>query len=267
MHGMDACWFCHEPVSEPEDAQEVALARAASASAPHVDVPAPVQTVVLPPDTTHVRAEPAHVAEGFRPAPAPVASPHAHRPSVARGRSPNRVRKGRVFLLALLLGIAAAAGAAAWEASSTRHVLPEARSIRFSTTTLDGVGCTVSHPDEWTLEEAKRHAAFLSDERNGDLSLRGFRITRTAFPMDDVNDELIEQEGKFRTYEILTTERTTLDGRDAIKHVFLGDDLRFEQWWVRRDKRTTLRIDLWSRPADDIAPDVDERIVSSLDVR
>lgn len=267
MHGMDACWFCREPVTEPDEVQEVALARAATASPPSMDVPAPAQAVaVLPPQTTSARADQTYVrSEPVRPAPV-VSRPPQRSGSAARRRSPNRVRKRRVFLLALVLGVLAAAGAAAWEASSTRNVPPDARSIGFRSTALNDVGCTVSHPDDWTLEEAKRHATFLSDERNGDLSLRGFRITRTAFPMDEVNDQLVEQEDKFGTYEILSTERTTLDGRDAIRHVFLGDDLRFEQWWVRRDKRTTLRLDLWSRPADDIAPDVNERIVSSLNV-
>jgi hypothetical protein len=271
MHGMDVCWFCQEPVVEPEEHDPLpavsssatltatSVARAAVASTTFaVERPEPVETPLHVPG--HVQPDPA-----IPPAPVVAASPP---PATARRLRPaSRVRKRRVLVLAVVFGTITAAGAVAWEASSRRNVPAPAGSVRFSSASLDGVGCDISYPDEWRLAEAKRHASFLSDERNGDLSLRGFRVTRTAIPLTDVRDEVVAQEAKFDTHEILSTEDATVGGRRAIKHIFLGDELRFEQWWVQRDKRSTIRLDLWSRPADDDALAVNARIVDSLDVK
>ena len=258
MHGMDVCWFCQEPVTEPEEAEPLPavtpIASVATVERPSVATQAAPVVVHSEP----VPSEPVHHT--------PIAHPQSP-PPVRRVLSPNRVRTGRVFVRSLLVGILAAAGAAAWEASSIRNVPPPIAAVRFSSISLEGVGCDISYPNDWDVEEAKRLASFLSDDRRGELSLRGFRVTQTAVPLAEVDDQLIEQVDKFRTHDVMSTQRTSLDSRDAVKHIFLGDDLRFEQWWVERDRRSTIRLELWSRPADDDALVVNARIVESLDVR
>lgn len=253
MHGMDECWFCQEPVTEPQEPERLtAVTPIASVATVERASVATTQAAPIVVDSAPVVHEPES---------APPVVP-------LRGvRSPNRVRKRRVVVRSVLVGILAAAGAAAWEASSTRNVPPAVESVRFSSASLEGVGCDVSYPEDWRRDEAKRHASFLSDERDGDLSLRGFRVTRTAVPLGAVRDQLAEQEDKFRTYEAISTEDASVDEQRTIRHVFLGDGLRFEQWWVKRDKRSTIRLDLWSRPADDDALEINARIVRSLDVR
>lgn len=267
---MRACWFCREPVTEPdagaepEAGAEVAVVRAATAfpaaplppqPRPRVvsEAPAVVEDVedrlVTTPDVPLVQDVPA---------PVPYTEPTVARRSV-------RVRWGRSLLLGLVGAVVVTAGALAFESLWTRHLPPDAEDVAMTRSSYPDVGAAVSHPSGWQIQETRRRVTFLSGEAARDRSTRGFRVSDTDIPYSRVDDQIEQLADRLLRYSPLETFADSVDGEPATVHVFVADDLRFEQWWIDRGKRT-LRIDLWSRPADEHAPDLNRRIVDEIQV-
>ena len=181
----------------------------------------------------------------------------------AFARSRPRVRWGRVVFVGLLGAAVLTIGALVYESLWIRYLPPDADDVALVRASYAGIGCAAGHPTGWRVQETKRRVTFLSGEVAKDRSTRGFRIARTDIPYDRVSDQIEELPDRLGSYTALDTFADSVDGEPATVHVFVADDLRFEQWWIQRDERT-LRIDLWSRPADEDAPDLNERIVDSI---
>jgi hypothetical protein len=115
------------------------------------------------------------------------------------------------------------------------------------------------------VQETKRRVTFLSPDRVKDRSTRGFRVAVTDIPYSRADEQIAQLPDRLGSYTALETAAREIDGKRALVHTFIADDLRFAQWWVARGKGT-LRVDLWSRPADDDAPALDERIVRSIEL-
>ena len=174
-----------------------------------------------------------------------------------------QVRWGRVVLLGVIGAVLLSAGALAYEAMWTRHLPPPPDRVALTGASYADIGCALSYPTGWTVQETKRRVTFLSGETAKDRSTRGFRVSSTDIPYSRADDQIDGLGDRLGSYEALETFRREVDGERALVHVFIADDLRFEQWWVDRGKRT-LRVDLWSRPADDDAPELNERLVRSI---
>jgi hypothetical protein len=263
---MTACWFCREPVTEPDPSQEMAAARAATAFAsrppPVVEQPAPASEVTtpiapVPPD------EPVAPVTPVVQAPVNVAPPPVEASPISLPRRRSRVRWGRVIVLGLIGGVLLTAGALAFESVWIRYLPDAPGTIALSRASFDNVGCTVAYPTGWKVQETKRRATFLSSETAKDRSTRGFRVNSTDIPFSRVDDQIEQLPDRLGSYAALETFSDSVDGKQATVHVFVADDLRFEQWWIDRGKRT-LRVDLWSRPADEDAPVLNRRIVESI---
>ncbi len=283
MHGMRACWFCREPVTEAdvgaETAQQMAVARAATAFATRpavaeVQASAPASPVVPPPapDAAFVTPPPPPPPppEATVPMPAHVAPVAVERPpasiAVAASqpvRARSRVRWGRVAVLGLVGGLFLTAGALAYESVWIRYLPPAPDALALTGRTFESVGCSVASPEGWTVQTTKRRVTFLSGETAKDRSTRGFRVSATDISFSRVDDQIADLPDRLGSYASLDTFRREVDGERAVVHVFVADDLRFEQWWVDHGKRT-IRVDLWSRPADEDAPALNDRIVRTI---
>jgi hypothetical protein len=178
-------------------------------------------------------------------------------------RSPRRMRWGRVLVGGIVGAVVLTAGALAYEAVWIRDVPPPAGRVALTRASYSDIGCTLAYPSRWAVQETKRRVTFLSGESAKDRSTRGFRVASTDVPYARADEQIDGLEGRLGTYEGLDTFRREVDGERALVHVFIADDLRFEQWWIDQGKRT-LRVDLWSRPADDHAPELNERLVGSI---
>jgi hypothetical protein len=176
-----------------------------------------------------------------------------------------RVRWGRTFFVGILLGLLATGGALAYEATWIRDVPQPPDTVTLERTAFSAIGCSIAYPAAWTVEKTKRRVTILSREVAKDRSTRGLRASATDVAFKHVGSEISRLVDRLGSYRAIDTTRKTVDGQAAVVHVFIADDLRFEQWWIDRGK-TTLRIDLWSRPADDNAPQLNARIVRSVDL-
>jgi hypothetical protein len=168
-----------------------------------------------------------------------------------------------MVVLGLVVGMLLTAGALAFESAWIRYLPDAPDAVALSRASFEDIGCSVAYPDGWKVQETKRRVTFLSDERARDRSTRGFRIGATDIPFSRVEDQIGELPDRLGSYTALDTSRGELDGERTVVHVFVADDLRFEQHWVDRGERT-LRVDLWSRPADEDAPALNQRIVRSV---
>ena len=270
---MRACWFCREPVTEPDPSQQMAVARAAAAFAgppppvqPSRAQPLPSPPVVVTtqePERVVVQEPPVEAPVVHEPLRAPVA--YAPEPVVLARRDPRRVRWGRVVVLGLAGAVVLTVGALAYESVWTGYLPPDAKDVSLVRGSYPDVGCAVGRPDGWTVQQTKRRVTVLSGELAKDRSTRGFRIARTDIPADHVEDQIEQLPDRLGSYNAIETYADSVDGVAATVHVFVADDLRFEQWWVARGKHT-LRIDLWSRPADERAADLNQRIVDSVEL-
>ena len=258
-HGMEACWFCREPITEPESAQDMAVVRAAAASASR-----PVVVAAAAPSPPPPAPEPEPVTAPVNVAPRAAVHPVAVAVADPLRRS-RRVRWGRAVVLGIVFGVLLTAGALAYESVWIRYLPPPPERIALSRASYSDLGCAVARPAGWAVQETKRRVTFLGGESAKDRSTRGFRVSATDIPYDRADDQVAELADRLGSYEPLDTVRREVDGERALVHTFIADDLRFEQWWIDRGKRT-LRIDLWSRPADDDAPALNERIVRSIEL-
>jgi hypothetical protein len=266
---MSACWFCREPVTEPDASNEMAVARAATAfsSPPPPPAPAaaprPAPAVVPGPPVVHEPPPP--VTE---PIPSAIVG-HVHVPvegAPARQVFPvtgRRVRWGRVVLIGLLFGVLLTAAALAYESLWIRYLPPDADDVALTRASYSDIGCAVAFPSDWQAQETKRRVTFLSGETAKDRSTRGFRVSETDVPYERVDDQIADLPDRLGSYTALETFSGSVDEKPATVHVFVADDLRFEQWWIDAGKRA-LRVDLWSRPADEDAPVLNRRLVESI---
>lgn len=215
------------------------------------DDPAPVTpTAQIPPPTVPLQAPVAAVT-------APAA------PLIVRTR--RHVRWGRSIVLGVVAGVLLTAGALTYEAVWIRYLPDPPDAIAMTEASYEEIGCTVSYPVGWRVTETKRRVTFLSGEAVKDRSTRGFRVSETDIPFARVNDQIEQLPDRLVSYAALETFADSVDGEPATVHVFVADDLRFEQWWVERGKRT-LRVDMWSRPADEDARELNERIVDEIEL-
>ena len=113
------------------------------------------------------------------------------------------------------------------------------------------------------MTETKRRITIVGEDAVAERSLRGIRAVVTDVRFKRVPSEIGRLADRLGSYRAIRTTRGKVGGERAVQHVFVVDDLRFEQWWVEDGKRT-LRIDLWSRPADDAAVEQNRRIVASV---
>jgi hypothetical protein len=264
MHGMDACWFCREPVTEPREVQEAAVARAAVAVAPAPVAPAVQQVVPArrasmppPPPSPAAAAPQRQPVEEAHPAPGIV---------VVRHRPTKRLRPARVIVLGAILGVVLTVGALAWEATWIRAVPASPSGVELIPASFESVDVAVSYPSGWAVAETSRRVTFLSDDADGERSYRGFRVTRMDVPFKKVQKQIDDLDDRLTGYRALSTDRTEVDDERAVAHAFVADDLRFEQWWIDRGERL-VRVDLWSRQADDDAPALNERLVRTIALR
>ncbi len=175
------------------------------------------------------------------------------------------MRWGRVIGLGIVFGVVLTAGALAYESVWIRYLPPPPERIALSRASYADVGCAVARPAGWTVQDTKRRVTFISADIVKDRSTRGFRVSATDIPYARADDQIAALPDRLGSYEALDTSHREVDGERALVHTFVGDDLRFEQWWIDRGKRT-LRVDLWSRPADDDAPALNERIIRSIEL-
>lgn len=220
MHGMTACWFCHESIEE-----------------------APVQP----------------------PAAQPPAAPH----SVAQPRVPrsgtlprrHRVSAGRVVFEGVTAAFFLTVGLLAIEAFMPKFTSTTPVVTALDERTFPELGFSITYPRGWRVEETRKVAAFRSAD-----PARGFRVGGVGLEFDDVKkgSEKLDR-ARFREHEVLDTGRGKHGGAGAYKRVLSVEGLRVDQWWIERDDGT-LRLEFWSRLADEEAPAIDARIVETLDL-
>jgi hypothetical protein len=189
------------------------------------------------------------------------------RPPAARVRRPRR-KRGAVVLTGVVAALLIAVGLLAFEA-----FIPKYTSTTVAVSTLDrrtfpDLGFSIAHPEGWTVVEDRYGVSFYSGERAGKASTRGFRVEQIDIAFKNVkNDAVRIDRDRYRALELLSTARgTTRAGEDAYKRVVVADDLRLEQWWIDRNE-DVLRLEFWSRLADDEASAVNERLVKTLELR
>jgi hypothetical protein len=191
--------------------------------------------------------------------------PVSRHPVIVEERRPAKaLRPGRVVLVGLFLAVLATAGALTWEATWIRSVPPPSDRVALTSGGFPACSCSFSYPASWTVTETKRRVTVVGDDAAAERSLRGVRAVRTDIAFKRAGAEIDRLSERLASYRAIRTSRgLVVAGEPAVVHVFITDGLRFEQWWVDTGKRT-LRIDLWSRPADDEAVEQNERVIASV---
>ena len=233
MHGMDACWFCREPVDEAPSTGEFPVASSTDHRA---------ATTTAPPRISHDLRTVS--------TPGPIAS--------------SRFRTDRVIVRALFLGVLLTIGLLAFEGTSTRFAPPAPSRVVLERHDFERFGFSIEVPSNWTPSETGFRAELRGPERIGGRATRGVHAIVPASPFSDVSKQIARgRDARPDHYRGISTERRRVDGALAVRNVFVSDDLRKEQWWIDRGSRM-LRIEFWSRAADDDAPEINERMIRSV---
>ncbi len=197
-------------------------------------------------------------------APAPVVSEPTHLLPYDHGH----FRTGRVLLQGFFTAALIAIGMLALETFMPRYTSTTPAVERLQRQAFDDLRFSIAFPAGWDVVEDRYGVSFYSPERAGRASTRGFRVEAIDAPFKEAKDEASRiDRDRFPEHQVLGTARgRTRSGEDAYKRVLSADDLRLEQWWIEQGKRM-LRLEFWSRLADDDASDVNGRIVKTLELR
>lgn len=125
---------------------------------------------------------------------------------------------------------------------------------------------SISYPTGWEVKESARGVSVDSGETLGGTSTRGFTVTPLEADFSEIKHESKQLDRRrFIAPELIDTGRGTRAGADAYKRVLRAEGLRIQQWWIDRGD-DVLRLEFWSRLADEDAPVIDSRIVDTLDL-
>ena len=233
MHGMTSCWFCHEPVDEPAEV-----------------LPAPLVT----------QSSGASVASVAAP---PVQETRATRASVPVFPSRRHLSPGGAMFLWLILVVFLTLLMLAVEVWMPRYPSISPASLDLGTQVYIEHGFSIAYPAGWTVKSTKKRVTFSAPEPIGPPT-RGLRVMPSGVDFVKVDNRARElNRERVAGYRTLDRAGRTIAGRDAFLFVFAGDGLRFEQWWIDRG-RWTVRLEFWSRLADDGAAELNERIARTL---
>jgi hypothetical protein len=231
MFGMDSCWFCREPVEEAAATGEFPVAsgtRVATSTAPP-RVVRDVRTVAAPP-----------------------------------ADAGTRVRADRVIVRGIFFGLLLTIGLLVFEGTSTRFAAEAPSRLALERHDFERFGFSISAPRSWTPSETGFRAELRAPERIGGRPSRGVHAILPASSFEDVSAQIDRgRNARPDHYRGISTDSDSVDGAAAVVTVFVSDDLRKEQWWIERGDRM-LRIEFWSRAADDDAPELNERMIRSV---
>ena len=236
MHGMSECWFCREPVEEAGEEVPVPVARSAATTA---TIP-----ITVPLVDQRVRT--------YQQVSYPLVS--RKRFSFWRG-----LRRG------IGCGLLAALGLIGLEMAFPRFTTTSSGSSVVEDRRFSDRGFGIAIPAGWEMHRSDPTLSFVSPERTFGRSTRGLRVTTFATSFKKVEASIDANRRRVTGYRLITRKSTTLDGEKAVAAVFAGNALRFEQWWVAADKGM-MRVELWSRQADDDAIALNRRIAGSFEL-
>jgi hypothetical protein len=134
--------------------------------------------------------------------------------------------------------------------------------------TFADLGFSIDVPDGWTVDTSERAASFYSGEEVGTVSTRGFRVSPTTVAFKDVPRSSERTDAsRFVSHDVVETSRGKRGGRNTYQRVLFVEGRRIEQWWIDLGRGRSLRVEFWSRAADDDAPATNARILDSLDLK
>jgi hypothetical protein len=289
MVGLFACGRCgehledfHAPASPSGPSPVPGVAARAPVTQP---IPSPPEPTPWPPQPTAsvtepipVVREPIPVVREPIPPPAVRAAPAAYpllpvesvAPGVAEawdgGRRP---RRGALRWMAIVIatGLLVTAGLMALSVFGPNATNPAPEDVELTERIFSRLGIALSLPPDWQIDESASRLEAEDPRHIGGQSVQGVVVRFDDRPPPVMDRRNLEDVNRARVtdYVVLQTDTdTTVDGSAAVHHAFLGDGLRFEQWWVAHGDGS-IWIEFWSRQVDDNAFVLHRRILESLE--